>query len=73
MTFAPPLDIIHIGLPRVVAPVVDSIRAKHLVAVIHYPVALEITPEELIDEDLRALIPFVFLLEVFRCVIDLSD
>lgn len=47
----PSIDRLRSRLPIVIGPVVDSVAGEDLVTVIHTPELIEISPEELIDEN----------------------
>jgi hypothetical protein len=68
----PPLYHLGLRLPLVVRPVIYSIGAEDLGAVLHAPEAVEISPEQLIDEDLRRVVPPMFVLKRLHLVVHVA-
>lgn len=56
LPISPSLEGVLVSLPVVVSSVVNAIGAKALVAIPHKPVAVEVAPKQLVDEDSGGLV-----------------
>ena len=72
LSITPSVYDIQVSLPIVVVSIVDAITREHLVAILHTPVALEVSPEELINEDCSRLVSCLLFLELFDLPVDLA-
>ena len=64
-TVTPSFNNSHVSLPLVILSVVNSVCAKHFVAVMHAPVAIKISPKQFINKNFCAFIGSVAFFEIF--------
>lgn len=63
---------LHIRLPRIILSVIDTVLTEHFIAVVHAPIPIEVTPEELINVHFCRFVRFMLMFEFLYAPVNLA-